>query len=470
MKLFWYRAPSLTIKVRSGFTLIELLVTVSIFVILLAITASAFNVNQDREKISAGARQLQSAFEGARSRAFKLGRPVGLRFAVDSNDPTVSPSMTYIQQLEPIRGKLDVMRFNTINGQQVSEIRIRSLQQPPDDDRPPDGDYDDDGIIDNGDVTTIGVPTPPNYNPDGIYDYTPPGSLPNPASWTSGDMGLLVYAVQQGLITPGVVIRIRSGGTNYGEYRIVASNSTSEYDPSRGVFHIFPRFHSPMSALDTIAETNPQWRVRQSLDFEIIPTPIALQGEDPLVLPEGVVIEWDSSAYPREWAQITSAQVWQAGMRYSIGQWMRSGNYFLKCVDFGTSGSTIPTPTSVNQIIKDGTVYWRSYNFPQLDLMFSPRGSTIGSVATNGLIHFGLAYRRDTDLQELNSGVVRHSIFDVRTKPDGTYFFNGEHRIVTLFLQSGAVSTNEPDFTDDNPADNIADHPFSYAVVGGETK
>jgi prepilin-type N-terminal cleavage/methylation domain-containing protein len=449
---------------RPGFTLVELLVTISIFIILLAITASAFNVGQDREKITGAARQIQSAVEGARSRAFKLQRPIGLRFNIDPSDPTVSPSMIYVQQLEPITGTLDVggpslTPADTPDEYGFSEIQIRTVDQLPD--------------APNGDVAPK----------DGYYDST----------FAHGDLNVLVNAVNQGLITPGVTIRIRGGSTDYGEYTIISRpvrfcypSSTpidmaigDVFNPAAGRLFIFPRFRSPGSPRTTVDYTNTRGKVIQSLNFEIIPAAIPLQNEEPLIFPQGVVIDWDSSSYPREWAKITSAQTWQQNTKYSVGQWVRNGDYYFKCVDFGTSSNsgTAPTASGPSLIIQDGTVYWRSYSSPQLDLMFSPRGSAIGSVSTNGLISFGLAYRRDTDLQQLVGGVVQHSIHDARKQPDGKFLFKGDHRISTLFLQSGAVITNEPDYTDVivnatgvSGTDNIADNPFRYVFEGAESK
>ncbi len=459
------RVTNITPADRRGFTLVELLVTVSIFVILLAITVPAFNIGSDREKISASARQLQSAIEGARSRAFKLGRPVGLRFAIDPTDSTVCRSMTYIQQLEPITGKLDVgaSATDSATGLVYSQVRIRSLSQPPDDSRPPDGEYDDDGKNDDGD-----------FDDDGVYDdiTTDPNSF---------DLDLLKSADQQGLLAPGVTIRIKGGSSDYGEYRVATFGgynvSSATYN---GDLTIFPAFHAPGDSLTVVANTNPQQRVRNSLDFEIIPAPIPLQGEEPLVFPNGTVIDWDSSLYPREWSKITSAITWAVNTKYSNGQWIYPQNLntdqrYFKCVDFGTSGGTEPNWDSVttNAVVADGTCYWRAYEAPQLDLMFSPRGNAIGSVATNGLIHFCMAYTRDTDRQVFVTTpdpVVQFSVYDVRKNPAGEYLLGGEQRIVTLFLQSGAVSTNEPDYTDVTAPVDIADNPFSYSLTGGEAK
>jgi prepilin-type N-terminal cleavage/methylation domain-containing protein len=67
---------------RSGFTLIEMLVSISILVILSVIAISAFR-GSDKDKITAGARQVQAVFNGAKSRAARAGEPRGVRLLIN---------------------------------------------------------------------------------------------------------------------------------------------------------------------------------------------------------------------------------------------------------------------------------------------------------------------------------------------------------------------------------------------------
>ena len=84
----------------AGFTLIELLIAVTIFIILTTLAVSAFNLNVGSERVSAASRQVQAMLEGARARAFKLQKPVGVRFQLDPNYPSELTGMTYISTID----------------------------------------------------------------------------------------------------------------------------------------------------------------------------------------------------------------------------------------------------------------------------------------------------------------------------------------------------------------------------------
>lgn len=80
-------------KSRRGFTLVELLISISIFVILATLALSAFR-ETDQDRAAAGAQQLRSMFEGARSRAIHDGQLRGIRLVLESASPNDPRSKT----------------------------------------------------------------------------------------------------------------------------------------------------------------------------------------------------------------------------------------------------------------------------------------------------------------------------------------------------------------------------------------
>jgi len=85
-----------TLHSTLGFTLVELLVVVVIMLILAGLTLSAINFGMTGERISAGARQMQSFLEGARDRAIYAKELRGVRLLVDETNPRTVTSMVYI--------------------------------------------------------------------------------------------------------------------------------------------------------------------------------------------------------------------------------------------------------------------------------------------------------------------------------------------------------------------------------------
>ena len=80
----------------SGFTLVELLVVIAVLLILVVMTVTAIDFTFTSERVRSGARQVQSALEGARDRAIFAREPRGLRLFVDPNDPRIVTSMVYV--------------------------------------------------------------------------------------------------------------------------------------------------------------------------------------------------------------------------------------------------------------------------------------------------------------------------------------------------------------------------------------
>lgn len=81
---------------RIGFTLIELLVVVTVMLILVTMTVVAIDFSFTSERIRSGARQMQSALEGARDRAIFAREARGLRLLVDPTEPRMVSTMIYI--------------------------------------------------------------------------------------------------------------------------------------------------------------------------------------------------------------------------------------------------------------------------------------------------------------------------------------------------------------------------------------
>ena len=80
---------------QRGFTLVELLVAVTIFAILATLAISTFR-ESDADRASAGAQQLRSMLEGARSRAIHDGQIRGVRLLADPNAPSNITSLVYV--------------------------------------------------------------------------------------------------------------------------------------------------------------------------------------------------------------------------------------------------------------------------------------------------------------------------------------------------------------------------------------
>jgi len=106
---------------RSGFTLVELLITVSILLVLAGITVTTLNYSAEKEKISNGARDIQTYLKGARDRAIFRRAETGVRILLDQNgpvngagNPRCAASMVYIGVPEPRTGTISI-EFDTNN-------------------------------------------------------------------------------------------------------------------------------------------------------------------------------------------------------------------------------------------------------------------------------------------------------------------------------------------------------------------
>lgn len=117
---------------RSGFTLVELLITVSILLVLAALTLSALNVSANNSRVPGAARDIQSYIEGARDRAIFRGRPVGVRFYLDPNgiqndagNTITVNSMAYVATPPVLTGYLDIRQ--SVPGSSPPEDDLQSI-------------------------------------------------------------------------------------------------------------------------------------------------------------------------------------------------------------------------------------------------------------------------------------------------------------------------------------------------------
>ena len=114
--------PSLN---RRAFTMVELLIVVAILLVLTTMTIVAVDLTFQSERVRGGSRQVQSLLEGARDRAIFAGRPVGVRFLVDS-DPLNArkcTSMVYVGSSDPWKeGTITLKRPDFDNDDIVDDL------------------------------------------------------------------------------------------------------------------------------------------------------------------------------------------------------------------------------------------------------------------------------------------------------------------------------------------------------------
>jgi prepilin-type N-terminal cleavage/methylation domain-containing protein len=113
-----------------GFTLVELLVVVAVMLILLVMTVQVVDFTFTQERLKAGARQVQSALEGARDRAIFAAKTnpqarVGIRFLTDETDPRIVTSMIYIGMPDKLwdRGRIRLERVDD-NADGIADLAI----------------------------------------------------------------------------------------------------------------------------------------------------------------------------------------------------------------------------------------------------------------------------------------------------------------------------------------------------------
>jgi len=404
-KIFRQAVPA-----RRGFTLVELLVVITIILIIMSMTISAVNFARESDRVSGAAGQFQSFLAGARDRAIYSKEPRGVRLFIEPPAPgsstgaesrTVS-AMAYIAP----GGTWSAPE----NSSTVDIMRI-------------------DGNIFNNPSPGNGV-TPANGSFEDAADLVIKIRGSNNPGWWN--------LKRRGWLTNGLRMKIPAGPTG-NWYTINTRLIDTSVAPTDDQFLILDiPFADSGNAGQEIAFQNMTYELE--LPPRILP-------QDPLLFPEGVVLDLDGSNVPEIWR-----------------------------------------PTSTGNSLYSGF----------MDVVFSSRGNVIGDAAAKGVLHFYVCDSEDSlflkeqlvssiglpafdaivnsgspfvPLDELDPNVVSWLTWD------GNYIVK-DRRIVTLFAQTGAVSvhgvnayvglTGGSDADADN--DGIADDPFRFAETGEVAK
>ncbi len=422
---------------RNGFTLIELLVAVTIFVILTALAIGSFNLNIGNERVRSASRQLQATLEGARSRAFKLQQPVGVRFIFDDAFPGEVSALLLVSSVSDAGGNLH----------ETGRLRFVDLAT-------------------DGDPNMVA----PN---DKAIQYVP---SPNSISW--GDMKGL------DMLRAGMRIRIPA---ETGTWYTIASDKFLQ-DSNQRVMRLVetPLDQNNFSPVGGNYTTN---GTSSAYEIDLTGVMVPLQGEEAVSLPRGVVIDLRSSKVPSNWR----INRWQANISHAQSEWVAgvtssSGLRLYRSENAGISGMSEPNWSSaanVDNTIVDNPgadqIVWRCYESPQFDVIFTPQGTLYGPVAAEGLLHFTIAETRDTRAVFENDptttpaggtsvGILARDLRDRNgdgERPDHV----GSYRIITVFGASGSVNVSPIDqSTDISPADGFADNIFNFAIQGDAAK
>ncbi len=371
-----------TTRTRGGFTLVELLVVMSILLILLAMTAATVNFTLDAERLGAAARQVQSALEGARDRAIYAGEPRGLRLLL--NPDVTSGGFPFTV------GSMVYIGAPELYSQGTIELRRPDSLAPT-------------GVADSPDITVVHGT---NTDWDTLY--------------------------RRGVLATGARIRIPAGPS--GSWYTVTTDGSNEL----GLTTPFRARVTPTEVNQVVAFAYASGPTTYELELP----PAVLPNQEPILLPQGIVIDLPRSETPGVW-----------------------GN--------ATSGYT-----------------------SRMDILFSPRGTVIGTPAASGVIHLALADVTDAENNlplvapnfssgaAINQGdwvtpgngyyyratanagsMTAPSSWPEKTgavvtdgTPDFTAFKKSPNRLVTLFTLTGQISTHQvyPNASD----------PYRYAETG----
>ena len=226
---------------------------------------------------------------------------------------------------------------------------------------------------------------------------------------------------RRGLLTSRARIRIPAGDGGWYEVDTRLIDTTQAVTSDQYLLLTVPYRDPPPSTVNDDDVT-----VFSGLTYELELPPVPMS-EDAMQLPERVVIDLDGSKIPDYWRPSVPLD---------------------------------PEP----------------YGDPYLgfmDILFSPRGTVIGPVASSGLLNFHLCERGAVNRITVDAtGAARRPLFEggIPVIPSDTFEGEpiGDRKIVTLFTRTGGILTSEVDGTDLD-GDYAADDPYRFAETGKAT-
>jgi prepilin-type N-terminal cleavage/methylation domain-containing protein len=400
---------------RSGLTLIELLIVVTIFLLLTTFTVVAVDFTFEAERVSSGARQVQSLLEGARDRAIRARQPRGVRLLLDQDQDNgrMVSSFVYIGSEETwTEGTIQLQRPDFITPPMPPATVPTNI---------PDGIADQDSvIIVQGSLDALwnrlklrGFLTV--YEDDNENGWLDPGEDDN------GDLRLDTY-------TPRIKIpRGRDGVW----YRVRTDLLGS--DPVNPNVFVLTREYRGSALGRTPASQIAAFEDGSGpTTYELELPPRILPDATPVLLPGGVVIDLDASDLPTAWRPLSAV--------------------------------SLPLPEQ----------YRRPYS-SRMDLMFSPRGTLIGTAGGNGVVHLYVALRDDvqkaTDASRpavsfgMNPFVPADPLF-ASLSTGGSAPVVGDRGLVSVFATTGQVSSHRLNLDNTDADPDYLDDPFRFAELG----
>lgn len=431
-------------RLNAGFTLVELLIAIGILLILTTMSVAVYSMTTSADRIRSSARQVQSALGGARDREIKAIKtdPLakrGLRFLVDSADPTTVTSMVYVGSDAPwTDGQIIVGRPDVDGDGKADSDSIRTVRGWPK--VLPDGsvvvtgwlNLYNQGLLVNG--SRIRIPkgsagTWYTVSINSLINYS--GSGPEILTLTTDYRNTPPISNYPTTYDPGADFQPGTNGLLPGELADDDQDLTNNNPQEKG---------APFS--DDITDINAAGNIPSDYELELKPT--VLPSQEPLRLSGGIAIDLYNSTIPRNWYEELSfakgAPLPPADQRYEPTANMGMGGYVYNGWGVWSIEGTDPS-NPANDI-------YRQYS-PRMDVMFSPQGSVTGPLATIGMIHLRLA-----EVQDI--GEAR----DPANPQSGTMLYS------TVYTQTGYVATFPVNITDSN-SDGYADDPLYFARIGG---
>ncbi|MFV0443129.1 MAG: Tfp pilus assembly protein FimT/FimU [Planctomycetaceae bacterium] len=408
---------------RSGFTLVELLVAIAIFSILVTLSLSAFK-ESDQDRAAAGAQQLRSMFEGARSRAIHDQLPRGIRLILDPNNPRMAVAAVYIGAPETFVGQLsnrDLWGPDLFPGPNPVSTVPDDAEYGWFNSDPSNRRYSDDGILatadsEDGTVTAGFTPLWRICDRSGTWKQLRQRKL---LAHTGEYVGARIKIPAQ-LNSWFPIVAVNSRISLVGDSPLSASLYPSQFaDTEAVVITIAGQYPLSKTRPDpfvagasqdyaTITTTS---KGVTTVDYEIELAPPILPGSVPQTFPNGIAIDLDGSKIPTSW---------------------QSGGSYIN----------------------------------HLDILFSPRGEVIGSAASAGIMHFVVADADRIVAASLEASAVPVPMRKLRyvdsppsspdkrapvlriqdpsnPTPDAEIPTVINDRVVTLFARTGQVTTSQ---------------------------